>query len=261
MSIKSTRIIGSIKGAKFGSTKRTGGGTTIESGGVTSGLIIHYDFGNTSSWPGSGTTVTDLSGTSNTGTLAFTGTAPDYSTENGGSVVFIDSFSQYLYTTTLYTNPQSFTISAWFKTAAANGKKIIGFQSARIGTTADAHDRQIYIGTDGKLYFGVYDGAVKSAISPLTYNDNNWYHVAGTYGGEGTTVRLYVNGVSIATNTASNAENSSGYWRIGAYRNTWVNGGDGYYIGNIGVVQVYNRGLSSVEVLQNFNDKKGRFGL
>jgi hypothetical protein len=261
MSIKSTRIIGSIKGTKFGSTKRTGGGTRIESGGVTSGLIINYDFGNPSSWNGSGTTVTDLSGTNNTGTLAFSGTAPAYSSENGGSVVFIDSFSQYLYTTTQYTNPQTFSIGAWFKTAAGNGTKIIGFQATQTGTGASAHDRQIYIGTDGKLYFGVFDGAVKSAISPLTYNDNNWYYVMGTYGGEGTTVRLYVNGVSVATNTASNAENYSGYWRIGAYTNSWTNGTTGYYIGNIGVVQVYNRGLSSGEVLQNFNDRKGRFGL
>lgn len=263
MTIKSTRIIGSIKGTKFASTKRTGGGTLGESGTVTNGLIIYYDFGNSSSWPGSGTTVTDLSGTSNTGTIAFTGTAPAYSTENGiNSIVFIDSFSQYLYTTTLYTNPQSFTISAWFKTAVGLNK-IIGFESNQTGTVSASYDRQLYLGSDGKLYFGIYDGSIsttKYAISSSTYRDNNWHHVAGTYVSGGT-MALYIDGVLVSTSTAANAQVYNGYWRIAGYKAVnWTNGSDGYYVGNIGIVQVYNRGLSAAEVLQNFNDKKSRFG-
>jgi hypothetical protein len=209
--------------------------------------------------------VTDLSGTNNTGTLAFSGTAPAYSSENGGSVVFIDSFSQYLYTTTQYTNPQTFSIGAWFKTAAGNGTKIIGFENAQTGTGSGSYDRQLYIGTDGKIYFGINDTSIstlKYAISTATYRDNEWHYVVGTYGNAGTTMSLYIDGVLVATGTATTPQNFNGYWRIGGYRaGGWTNGNDAYYIGNIGVVQVYNRGLSAGEVLQNFNDKKVRFGL
>ena len=34
-----------------------------------------------------------------------------------------------------------------------------------------------------------------------------------------------------------------------------------YFEGNIGCIQIYNRALSSTEILQNHNSLKGRFGL
>ena len=52
---------------------------------VTDGLVLALDAGNTKSYPGSGTTWTDLSGRGNTGTLT---NGPTYSSANGGSIVF-----------------------------------------------------------------------------------------------------------------------------------------------------------------------------
>jgi hypothetical protein len=37
---------------------------------VTDGLVLHYDFSNLASYPGSGTTITDLSASNNTGTVS-----------------------------------------------------------------------------------------------------------------------------------------------------------------------------------------------
>ena len=51
----------------------------------TSGLIFYLDAANTRSYPGSGTTWTDLSGNGNTGTLT---NGPTYSSANGGQIVF-----------------------------------------------------------------------------------------------------------------------------------------------------------------------------
>ncbi|NBP16615.1 LamG domain-containing protein, partial [bacterium] len=165
-------------------------------------------------------------------------------------------------TTTLYTNPQTFSIGAWFKTSSASGKKIIGFESSQTGTGSASYDRQIYVGSDGKLYFGINDTTIstlKYATSTFTYNDNNWYYVVGTY--SGTAMTLYVNAALVATNTASVAQNFNGYWRIGGYRATgWTNGSDGYFPGSIGAVHVYNVGLTSTQVLQNFNAHRGRYG-
>ena len=83
---------------------------------VMNGLTLCLDAGNTKSYPGSGTTWTDLSGKGNTGTLVNT---PTYSGVNGGTLSFNGS-SQYVNCGNA-TNLQITvgTISAWFN--ANNG--------------------------------------------------------------------------------------------------------------------------------------------
>ena len=51
---------------------------------VTDGLVFYVDAGNSNSYPGSGTTWTDLAG-SNDGTLT---NGPTFDSGNGGSIVF-----------------------------------------------------------------------------------------------------------------------------------------------------------------------------
>ena len=261
----SERSAGIIQGGNGGSgivivrylgAQRATGGTVTSSGGYT---IHTFTTVGLSTFVVNPTTIwTDISGNGNNGTLT---NGPTYSSANGGSIVF-DGVDDEVTTTTQFTNPQTFSIGAWFKTSSASGKKIIGFEANQTGTASGSYDRQIYIGSDGKLYFGLYDGAIRFAISPLTYADNNWHYVVGTYGSEGTTLRLYVDGVSVATATASFAQNINGYWRIAGYRtNAWTNAGDGYFTGSISVAQVYNKALSAAEISQNYNTFAPRFGL
>jgi len=224
---------------------------------VTEGLVLNLDAGNPLSYPGTGTTWTDLTTNGNNGTLI---NGPTFDSANGGSIVF-DGSDDFVSTTIEFTNPQSFSVSAWFKTSITNGKKIIGFEQTQTGLTG-GYDRHIYIGSDGKLYFGLYDGTIKIVSSPLTYNDNNWHYVLATYGGEGTTMRLYVDGISVATSTANFAQNMNGWWRIASYNlSGWTNASNGYFNGSIGAAYIYNRGISQIEVLQNYNATKGRYGL
>jgi hypothetical protein len=249
----------SITGPIIGSSPIILGNSYYTGSIVSSGLILYYDAGTPISYSGSGATWTDLSSAVNTGTLQ---NSPTFSYDAGGSFIFNGTNNE-VTTTTLYTNPQTFSIGAWFKTSSASGKKIIGFESSQTGTGSASYDRQIYVGSDGKLYFGVFDGAAaRYATSTFTYNDNNWYYVVGTYGNNGTTMTLYVNGASVATGTASAAQNYNGYWRIAGYRAaTWTNASDGYFPGSIGAAHVYNVGLTASQVLQNFNAHRGRFGV
>jgi hypothetical protein len=79
-----------------------------------SGLVLCLDAGNTKSYPGSGTTWTDLSGNGNTGTLV---NGPTYSSANGGSIVF-DGSNDYIQTNFNYSLTSSnteFTCAAWYK--------------------------------------------------------------------------------------------------------------------------------------------------
>ena len=52
---------------------------------VTDGLVLHLDAADRNSYPGSGTTFTDLSGNGNNATLQ-NGTS--YSSDNGGTLVY-----------------------------------------------------------------------------------------------------------------------------------------------------------------------------
>jgi alpha-tubulin suppressor-like RCC1 family protein len=78
---------------------------------VTNGLVLALDAGNSKSYPGSGTTWTDLTNNGRNGTLT---NGPTYSSANGGSLVFdgIDDFVSSVSNLTLANN---FSVSLWLK--------------------------------------------------------------------------------------------------------------------------------------------------
>ena len=115
------------------------------------------------------------------------------------------------------------------------------------------------------LYFGGKYAQIKMKETGTTdYSITNWNHIVMTFDGVDHTAlssyTLYVGGVSIVMELISGnltdfrTENIS----IG------VAGSDGlpsYWDGDISCCQLYDRPLSSTEVLHNYNALKGRFGL
>jgi hypothetical protein len=91
-------------------------------------------------------------------------------------------------------------------------------------------------------------------FSPTNLVNNTWYHAVGTYANNGTAI-LYINGVQVATSTYAAASYglSSTYISFGSYA--------GYLLGSMPVSRVYTRPLTAVEVAQNFNAIRGRYGL
>ena len=91
---------------------------------VTSGLVLCLDAANKRSYPGTGTTWTDLSGNSNNGTLT---NGPTFSAGNQGSIVF-DGTNDYAYQS-LFTNAitTTLTFDVWvkFSDAGSSGRYII----------------------------------------------------------------------------------------------------------------------------------------
>ena len=79
---------------------------------ITSNLILHLDAGNTSSYPGTGTTWTDLSGNGYNGTLT---NGPTYDSNNQGSIV-TDGSNDFILIGTVAgtgTSTQSQTYEIW----------------------------------------------------------------------------------------------------------------------------------------------------
>jgi hypothetical protein len=214
---------------------------------VTSGLQLYLDAGDSSSYPGSGTTWTDLSGNGNNGTLV---NGPTYSSANGGSIVF-DGTND-LVTTTL-TSGTSFTWCCWFKTdVLSNGyRNIISIRT---------NNYMLVLLDDNTNYLGFWNPDAFTSGSTLNtpqLSTNTWYFV--TFVREGNNVtsgyKAYLNGSfsgSANTGTWSSSDPIilGGRTDIAQYLN-----------GNISNVQIYNRALSASEVAQNFNALKGRYGL
>jgi hypothetical protein len=229
---------------------------------VTNGLVLALDAGDRNSYPGSGTTWTDLSENRNNGTLT---NGPTFSSTNGGSIVF-DGVDDIVNTSLdLGTNPiPSHTISVWFKTNSASGKKIIGIENVQSGQGTSLFDRHLYVGTDSKLYYAVYDVSSHFISSSANVTNNVWKNATAICTGANS-ISLYVDGILNGSTTGNSYSGySNSYIRIGGYRleaPTHPNSLPGYFTGNISVIQIYNRALSASEILQNYNAQKSRFNL
>lgn len=231
-------------------------GQSVRKGVSNSGLISY--------WPmneGRGTVVGDSSGQLNTGTLSG---ATWVNGKRGGALSFSGSSSNML-STNLYptaTSVSSVTLSAWIKTSTASGKKIVGFESNQSGTASVSYDRHLYVNTNGKVVMGVYDSAVRLAVSTTSVNTNQWVFVTGTFDLTTKALKIYINGVLENQITTPGApQNYNGYLRIGSYKLTaWTLGSDGYFPGSIDDVRVYNRALTAVEVQNLYTQSSAVMG-
>jgi hypothetical protein len=228
---------------------------TVEAGPtiVENDLILYLDPQNTRSYT-TGTTFTDLSGTTNTGTLQ---NSPTFNTTN----FLFNGTNQEITTTNQFINPQAYTTCVWFKTTSTAGRVLLQFENAQTGTGTSSYDRKMWVGTDGFLYTGIYTGITAYARTGFTVTDNVWRYASAHY--NGTDLSLYVNGIlQITYGSIGAAQTYNGWWRVAGYQSTgWTNSSTGYFSGNVGPVQIYNRSLTATEILQNFNAQRGRFGV
>ena len=87
------------------------------------GLVLSLDAANTSSYPGSGTAMTDMSGKGNHGTLT---NGPTFSSDNNG-VIVLDGSNDYISTINL-SSFTTFTIQMWiFDTRSSGGMDILTY--------------------------------------------------------------------------------------------------------------------------------------
>jgi len=218
---------------------------------VTDGLVLCLDAANVKSYPGSGTTWTDLTGNGSNGTLT---NGPTYDGGNGGSIVFegVNDGVQ-LPGTNLSLNQM--TISSWNFSSNYN-RNMFMFEKTTNGAVNTQYSL-FYNGND-RIYYRTY-GLSVTDLTVITSNyaiNSQWVNVVATY--DGSTKRIYVNGILAASGSSSGTvtQNTTGAAFIGIY------GGGGYpYNGKIAQTILYNRALSLDEISQNFNAIRGRYGI
>jgi hypothetical protein len=219
---------------------------------VPEGLIYSLDAANFKSYPGSGTTFNGLF--SSTGGTLVNGTG--YTSDGGGSFVF-DGTNDYLITTSnvgpLGANPR--TICIWFYMPNAQRKNVYGYGQGITGSIFDiiTWDNSGYNRFIGHYWAGGYD-TIGTLPPRNTLNVPGWNFVVHTY--NGSAVSLYTNTV-FSNSTNLNLTTLDGPLTLG--KGTY-NGYD-HFTGKVSNIQIYNRVLTTAEMLQNYNATKGRYGL
>ena len=214
---------------------------------VTDGLVLHLDAGNSTSYPGSGTTRTELSGNGNTGTLV---NGVGYNSGNGGYLSF-DGTNDHV-TTGKVVVPNStspYTVSVW----CYRNRNNVGFEELLSQWTLGNINQSFFFGFDNS------NVRFTDNWNPITVsgagNTGVWMNLVGVY--SVSNAFIYLNGSLSATKGSGFNYTGTANFIIG--RQGALNAE--YFSGRIPQVSIYNRALTATEVTQNFNALRGRYGI
>ena len=229
---------------------------------VTDGLLMYLDVANTKSYISGFTSFNDLTKNYTNGILI---NNPTYDSLNGGSIMFdgIDEYVELINNqNSSFANFSEVTIDAWVNINSffGVGNRFIYAQFFTGGNTSCG----IFLNTSGKFVFGYRDdvqnnsGSIKSLTSISTLLTNKTYNLVATFKAN-TITKLFINGVvdnsSIQNNNISSL--NPNFIRIARLNNPTAD----FYNGKIYSIKIYDRALSEIEITQNYNTLKTRFGL
>ena len=219
---------------------------------ITSNLIFYYDPANPNSYPGSGTTLTDLSGNAYTATLV-NGVGFN-STDGGGSFTF-DGTNDYISVPNGTANgivDQSFTIEAWLKPSTSPPTEQIYFSIMQTQVlNAWLHLRFF---SDGRIRLGFYGDDLDSSSGEASFG--SWQYISMRYRSSDDTSTIFKNGTQIAQNNAGPLANSANrIVKIGMWDT------DQWWKGSIGAIYAYQAALTDSQITSNYDALKSRYGL
>jgi len=244
----------------IGSGISIGGGITIANdilGIVTTNLVLYYDPSQSASYPGTGTTVYDLSTSGLNGTMSnITYTNPYFG--------FNGSTSQISRADDPLIEPGSgnWTMEAWVNGSSFSTSAHVILGKFNNGGASSAVSYSMRVGSNASAYAQYGDGTGTYFNSTAyTLSLNTWYQIVYVFSNGGTkNIQTYINGATIGTvtHTLASLLNASNPLYIGSY-----NGGEynQYWTGSIGAVRLYKAALTSGQVAQNFNATRAVYGI
>ena len=239
---------------------------------IQDGLVLSLDAADRNSYPGSGTTWTDLSGNSNSGSLV---NGPTFNSTNGGGIVF-NGTNQYGNLPIAFANVSSSTqiFNLSFSSIDTASRGLLSYGNATPNYTSNI---RLASSTDGipsagnaRLGIRVYDTGASinnTIIGATNITANTNYNIAFVM--LASSYKIYINGVEETLSVFTGLNN--GKWIGNGVTATstaialgsvfYNNGYASYFAGTLYNTQIYNRALSSTEITQNYNSLKSRFGL
>jgi hypothetical protein len=215
-----------------------------------SGLITHVD--SSLSYPGSGATWTDLSGSGNNVTLY---NSPAYS--NG--VLSFDGVTEYFVSNVnVGAANTSFTFGGFVKVKASTVANSFIFSNYHATSGVTPFYAIAYNGSGPTfLWFRDSTGNTNTQGAQVNLSLNQWYYIVCVRNHATNQILLYVNGVLCDTTTFAGSHAVNNGLNLGGIlhvNSTYINS-------DMGSLKVYNRALTSNEVMRNFMLSRSRFGV
>ena len=149
------------------------------------------------------------------------------------------------------TNPaqlSKFSVAAWFKTS--NDYNTDAFIVNKAGAS-DNMNYGIWMTSTEAIRggFETASGSAFYATSPLSYSDGQWHYAVVTF--DGSAIGLYIDGLLVASKTASASPDSGGDEpiRMGANSQSSSN----YFIGNVDEIRIWKNALTPQQVIDAYN--------
>jgi len=248
---------------------------------VSDSLLLCLDAGSTKSYPGSGTTWTDISRNNrnffltpagyysfetSSRSISFTRNMPPAAETGGYAQILNNADGNLAATTYLYNNH---TTEVWAKINNASPTNYDANEPVSALIVYRGYHAMFFYSASA-LYYEVWIGGSATVSAPSasigTSNTNiivgSWFQVAVTR--NGSTFTTFINGVPIGTNALA-PTSSVGVGTTNTIRIAMANNAGAAYTWcadcNVSTVRMYNRALAATEILQNFNATRGRYGL
>ena len=226
-------------------------GIAYNSNIVTNGLVFCVDAGSPRSYPGTGTSWRDASGSNNNSTLT---NGPTYTNTGAISYFTFDGVNDYSLSPELQTFGNNMTWEAWI------------YCTQNLTTYNMFMGRYLpyfsFFGGNSLYFSNLISGSQQTIQTATNLSLNTWYCATFTtsYSAPNTTMKIFTNGAEAATGTFSGTQGNYSYGFMVGDGN---NAGSSWYPfpGRIGAVKVYNRTLTTSEITQNFNAYRGRYGI
>ena len=239
---------------------------------ITDGLVLMWDMGDPASYSahmqttagGSGTTVKDLSGNGNNGTV---NGSPLFYTGTGGKVVFDGSNDEIVSAAgVMNSSDGSMTLECWIRQNTSQP-----VHGGLMGLAVDGDTPGNYHfgthGQNGTRYFAIIsDGSgYDSGVTSPDYGNDTWHHVVYVndqiYGNKGGNMRIYSDGTQHAVTAHDRDGNMKSTMTVRFGKDfRYAQGSSGrMWQGHMGVCRAYNRALSAEEIYQNYQAEKVRF--
>lgn len=160
--------------------------------------------------------------------------------------------------------PETYTQELWMKTTTAHGNLMAMTNNATY-LSEDKQDRQLYLGTSGRLVMANYlaggsqAGGFEQVVSPVSVTDGKWHHIIATRNPAAGLSSLYVDGKlagSVPVAGTLDVGYSPQFWRVGCARS------DGWpdapaktsecFAGDIAYAAAYNRAFTQQDVTNHY---------
>ena len=211
---------------------------------IQDGLVLALDAADRNSYSGSGTTWFDVSLNNNSGSLT---NGPTFSSINGGNIV-LDGIDDYI----LHSTPTltTFTIDITYSPLTFDTNPV----AVRYNYILGSFDQNMFCrynntNSGNNILLGNHNGT-DIVLSNLGHTINNTYNIVITFDNSTKNTIVYINSSLISNTTYGATLKYQGNRQLGATFNC-----------RIYSYKVYNRVLSSSEILQNYNSQKSRFNL